>query len=264
MPVRSPDLLSRVLPLAAALLLCAGGLSGQSRSDRPLVVIDAGHGGADPGAIGPSGVREKDVTLAIARDLARLLRADPGIEVRMTRDRDTLIALRDRPTLANRWRGGTPGHARPALFISVHANAHRDPGARGFETYFLSEAVTEDARRVAAMENAAERFEGRAARASALSFILDDLRRNLHLRESAAWAETVQHRLAAVHPGPARGVKQAGFLVLDGARMPAVLVEVGFITNRSEERLLTERSTQLALADTLAAAITEFFARGSR
>jgi N-acetylmuramoyl-L-alanine amidase len=249
---------SRIASLLVAIGLAAWPASAQGVVGPPLVVIDAGHGGVDPGAIGPGGTREKDVALAIARELERILAAPGDLEVRMTRDRDTLIALRDRSRMANRWRGATAVEARPALFISVHANAHVHRSARGFETYFLSEALTEDARRVAAFENSSERFEERRA-ADALSFILNDLRQNLYLRESSVWAEIVQARLGAGHPGPDRGVKQAGFVVLDGAFMPAVLVEVGFISNPLEERMLADPDVQHHIAAQLAHAVRDYF-----
>jgi N-acetylmuramoyl-L-alanine amidase len=224
---------------------------------RRLVVIDAGHGGVDPGARGPSGVREKDVALAVAHRLATLLRQDPTLEVRMTRERDTLIALTDRTRMANRWRS----EGQEALFMSIHANAHERRTARGFETFFLSEARTEDARRVAQMENAAQRFENPGQRLDPLSFILHDLRQNQYLRESSDWAVMIQDRLAAVHSGPNRGVKQAGFVVLNGAFMPAVLVELGFITNPTEERMLADSAHQARLAAQLAYAVRDFFDR---
>jgi N-acetylmuramoyl-L-alanine amidase len=221
-----------------------------AKRPRPLVVVDAGHGGVDPGARGPGGTREKDVSLAVARRLAALLREDPGLEVRMTRDRDTLIALRDRSRLANLWREGE----RPALFISIHCNANDSRAARGFETYFLSEAKTEDARRVAQMENAAQKYEGNVE-LDPLSFILHDLRQNHYLRESNDWAGAIQRELAEVHPGPNRGVKQAGFYVLNGTFMPAVLVELGFITHPREEEMLSDPEHQRQLARGLARSI---------
>src|SRR5690606_20894181 len=136
----------------------ASGMAAPPRSDpdRPtrIVIIDPGHGGRDPGKIGPNGLREKDVTLAIARRLAALLRGREGYEVHLTRTADTLIALEDRPALANRWKAGRPA----AVYISIHANSAVG-AARGFETFFLSEARTEDERRVAELENAAVAYE---------------------------------------------------------------------------------------------------------
>lgn len=223
------------------------------------MVIDAGHGGVDPGARGPGGVREKDVSLAVARRVAELLRQDPTLEVRMTRDRDTLIALRDRTKFANRWRNGE----RPALFLSIHCNAHPSSAARGFETYFLSEAKTEDARRVAQMENEAQRYEEPEPDGDPLRFILTDLKQNKYLRDSSEWASLIQERLAAFHQGPNRGVKQAGFVVLNGAFMPAVLVEIGFISNPREEKLLADPAEQRRIAGALAGSVRSFFERSA-
>jgi N-acetylmuramoyl-L-alanine amidase len=213
-------------------------------------VVDAGHGGVDPGATGPRGTREKTVTLAVARMVADILRDETSYDVRMTRNRDTLIALRDRPRMANEWRASA-GKQRPALFLSIHCNANRDPAGRGFESYFLSEAKTEDARRVEAMENSAQQYETSSTGGDALSFILHYLRQNLYLRDSSAWAERVQEQLADAQLGPARGVKQAGFMVLNGAFMPAVLVEIGFITNPREEAMLTDPAVQRRIARAL-------------
>jgi N-acetylmuramoyl-L-alanine amidase len=225
---------------------------------RRLVVVDAGHGGRDPGALGSGGTREKDVTLAVARRLAALLRRDPSLEVRMTRDRDTLIALHDRARMANRWRA----EGQPALFVSVHANANPSRSEKGYETYFLAEARTADARRVEEFENAAVQYE-EAPAGGPMAFILTDLRQNQHLRESSDGARFIQDRLREVHPGPNRGVKQAGFAVLRGTFMPAVLVEIGFVTNPAEERLLTEAERQQEIAAQLAQGIRDFFAQSA-
>jgi N-acetylmuramoyl-L-alanine amidase len=247
-----------ILPLLA--LLFAAPLHAQSAkaaAPRPLVVVDAGHGGVDPGATGPRGTREKTVTLSVARMVADLLRDETSYEVRMTRSRDTLIALRDRPRMANEWRAAA-GKQRPALFLSIHCNANRDPAGRGFESYFLSEAKTEDARRVEAMENSAQQYEkSGAGSGDALSFILHDLRQNLYLRDSSSWAERIQEQLADAKLGPERGVKQAGFMVLNGAFMPAVLVEIGFITNPREETMLTDPAAQRRIARALVRAVRE-------
>lgn len=248
---------------AAAALLVAGSAAGitalpaaaQDVPLRRLVVVDAGHGGVDPGARGPGGTREKEVALAVARRVTAMLREDPSLEVRMTRDRDTLIALRDRTRMANLWRDGE----RPALFLSIHCNANHSRAAKGFETYFLSEAKTEDARRVEQMENAAQHYETDVAPVDPLRFILHDLRQNKYLRDSSGWAAQIQRRLDAVHRGPNRGVKQAGFYVLNGAFMPAVLVEIGFITNPEEERILRSTGEQERIAAQLARAVHDFF-----
>jgi N-acetylmuramoyl-L-alanine amidase len=223
---------------------------------RRLVVVDAGHGGRDPGATGPNGTREKHVTLRVARRLAELLRADPTLEVRMTRDRDTLIALHDRARFANRWKD----EGQPAVFISIHCNANESRSERGFETYFLSEARTTDARRVEAFENSSTQYE-ESLPEGAMAFILTDLRQNHYLRESSEWARIIQDRLREMHPGPNRGVKQANFAVLRGTFMPSVLVEIGFISNRGEEQLLTDQGAQERIAQKLAAAVGDYFDR---
>lgn len=248
-----------VFLLAAASAAPAQQESSASDPVRNLVVIDAGHGGADPGARGPGGTREKDINLIVAHELAKILRQDPSLDVRMTRTRDTLIALRDRPGLANRWRT-EEGEGRKALFISIHCNAHNSRSVQGFETFFLSTAKTEDERRVAAMENAAVRFEDEVEM-DPFSFILNDLRQNEYLRESSDWAAMIQDRLAAMHPGPNRGVKQAGFAVLDGAFMPAVLVELGFLSNPEGERMLRSREYQRQFAQQLSRGVRDYFAR---
>ncbi len=259
---RSP---SQVLLLLTLGLLLAGHgavlaqQSGSSSADtRKLVIIDAGHGGVDPGAVGPAGTREKDVALAVARELATILGEDRSFEVRLTRDSDTLVPLRERTRLANRWRGEG---GREALFISIHCNASDHRTARGTETFFLSEAKTEDARRVAQRENAAQRFESGTQQMDPLSFILHDLRQNKYLRDSSDGAALIQARLASAIAAPNRGVKQAGFVVLEGAFMPAVLVEIGFITNPAEERLLRDREQQRQIARSLARGVRDFFGR---
>ncbi|HKP75855.1 MAG TPA: N-acetylmuramoyl-L-alanine amidase [Longimicrobiaceae bacterium] len=236
----------------------AGAAQVSHRALRNLVVVDAGHGGVDPGAHGPAGTREKDVTLRVARMVADLLREDPSLDVRMTRDSDTLIALHDRARFANRWRGD----GQPAVFISIHCNANESRSEKGFETYFLSEARTADARRVEAFENASVRFEEQAPQ-GAMAFILTDLRQNHYLRESADWAQMIQDNLRSIHPGPDRGAKQAGFAVLRGTFMPAVLVEIGFLTNVREEQVLLDRDMEYAIARRLADSVRAYFGRPS-
>jgi N-acetylmuramoyl-L-alanine amidase len=230
------------------------------------IVVDAGHGGPDDGMTGPMGggftVYEKDITLSIARRLGNRLRT-LGVGVVFTRTTDTLIALSDRGRIAN--------DAEGDLFLSIHVNAApltwKSPAAaRGFETYFLAEAKTEDARRVEQMENEASRFEtaGGAHKGDPLSFIVTDMLQNEHLRESSELAELVQQHLTATHPGPDRGVKQAGFRVLVTAFMPSVLIEVGFGTNAAEARYLSSEKGQDELAAAIAAATMEYLQRYER
>ena len=186
------------------------------RPAKRTVVIDAGHGGPDRGMTGMTSRRvriyEKDIALQVANKVAARLE-NAGTNVVMTRTRDTLIALADRGKIANRESG--------TLFVSVHVNAAnpkwRDPSAaRGFETYFLAEAKTDDDRRVAAIENEVVRFETEAEvpRDDPLGMMLSDMAQNEYLRESSELAQTIQTRMRGVHPGPSRGVKQAGFMTL--------------------------------------------------
>jgi N-acetylmuramoyl-L-alanine amidase len=227
---------------------------------RPKVVVDAGHGGRDPGApMRGTSMREKDVALQVALHLGGILK-ERGVDVVYTRTRDTLIALDDRGRIANEARGD--------LFISIHVNAAnpgwKDPSAaRGFETYFLAAAKTEDAKRVEEMENEAVRFETEVEvpNGDPLSFILSDMMQNEHLRESADLADIVQRHLRSVHRGPDRGVKQAGFRVLNHAFMPAILVELGFGTNAEEAAFLTTTARQRAMAIAVADATMEFLER---
>ena len=233
---------------------------------RRLVVVDAGHGGPDNGMTGPIGrgpkIVEKVVTLAVANQLAAALRAR-GYDVLMTRTTDTLIALSDRGRIANA--------AHADLFLSVHVNAAnpnwKDPGAsRGFETYFLAEAKTEDARRVERMENEAVKFEtgAQAPKGDPMAFIINDMAQNEHLRESSDLAATIQRALGTVHPAPDRGVRQANFAVLRNSFMPAVLVEIGFGTNPSDAAILSSPLWQARIAGAIADATVAYVRRYER
>ena len=237
-----------------------------SLRSRKLVVVDAGHGGPDGGMHGPLAggpqIAEKTVTLAVAKRVGAAL-GKRGIDVKYTRTTDTLIALSDRGRIAN--------EARADLFVSIHVNAAnpswRDPGAsRGFETYFLAEAKTEDARRVEQMENEVVKFEAKseAQAGDPLSFVLNDMAQNEHLRESNELAELIQRRMSRVHPGANRGVKQAGFRVLVTAFMPAVLVEIGFGTNAADAAYMTDPARVEELSAAVADAILEYLQRYER
>ena len=228
---------------------------------RHAVVIDPGHGGIDPGNPGryfPSHLVEKDITLAIGR-LLRAELARRAIAATLTRSTDTLIDLTDRGALCK---------AACDLFVSIHVNAMPD-GRRadrvsGVETYFLSDAKTEDQERVAQMENEAIRFETGTSSAATgpLGFILRDLQLNEYLRESAQLARLVQDSAARIHPGGDRGVQQAAFMVLTTPRRPAILVETGFATNRTDGAFLASSLGQhkiaSAIADGIVAYLLEF------
>lgn len=223
------------------------------------IVIDPGHGGVDPGNPSlylPNGMKEKDVALSVGFLLRDELKRR-GIQVRMTRTTDTLIDLVDRGPMCS---------TACDLFVSLHVNSlARRPNytqTRGYETYFLSEAKTEDAAATARMENEAIRYEvdrpdtGRGG--NPLDFIFRDMLVNEHLRESARAAAIVQDLLASAHSGPDRGVRQANFAVLRTARRPSILVELGFSTNRQDSAILGAQAGQRALARALADAIVVY------
>jgi N-acetylmuramoyl-L-alanine amidase len=202
------------------------------------IVLDAGHGGHDSGAVGPGGLMEKDLVLDVTKRAARLLEERYDVKVRLSRDADVFVPLRDRTSFANR--------ERADLFVSIHANAHRVVASEGVEVYFLSSEATDNAaRQVAATENSVAQMEkpanGKAGgRADVLKSILWDLAQSEYQAESSRVAETVLDTMTHALKIPNRGVKQAGFYVLGGAAMPAILVEIGFVTNPKEEKKLKE------------------------
>jgi N-acetylmuramoyl-L-alanine amidase len=220
---------------------------------RPIrhVIVDAGHGGHDTGAIGPRGVKEKDVTLAMARRLAEKLRAQ-GFKVTLTRTDDRYLKREERTAIANLARGD--------LFVSLHANASPRRDRSGLETYFLN--VTDDryARRLAARENGTMEVEEAP---KDVQRILTDLDSKASAGASRSLARLVQKEVTArtrQSQGPVRdrGVKSALFYVLLGARMPAVLVETAFISNRAEEQRLASPAYQQLVADGVARAVVDF------
>ncbi len=211
------------------------------------VIIDPGHGGADNGKQGVNGLLEKDVTLAIALELQRVLDGEQGVEVMLTRTDDSTMGLIERTEFANREQGD--------LFISIHCNGWYAGEAEGVETYFLSPAKSEWDSEVARTENLTGGI------AEDLDFIVWDLVQNLYIQESATLAEAVQGRMAGDLGMTNRGVKQAGFRVLVGAYMPAILVEVGFLSNSADARRLGESGFHRQVARALSAAILDFRAR---
>jgi N-acetylmuramoyl-L-alanine amidase len=220
------------------------------------IVIDAGHGGTETGAIGPGGLQEKDITLQIARKLSAALTKNMACRVVLTRDSDEVISLDDRTSVAN--------HEKADLFLSVHANSSRLPGAHGSETYYLSlQASDKLAQEVASQENqTSPSSPGSSGTTNKdLDFILWDLAQSAHLKESSELAETIQNELNVVSGTQNRGIKQAPFRVLVGATMPAVLVEAAFISNPDEEKKLSSIPFQENVADAVAKAVASFFAK---
>lgn len=225
-----------------------------------VVVIDAGHGGEDPGSLSQDGVREKDIALAVALGVAEELSEVQDIEVVMIRDDDTFVDIWERGLIATRAKG-----ERPGLFLSIHANSfpvRRE--ARGFETYFLSDARTEHERRVSAIENA-PMSRNPASTDSPTGEDLDFIFRDLTNYDHAHWSENlaglVQEELDDFHPGPNRGVKQGVLAVLTNALMPSVLIELGYLSNQAEARLLTRADFHAQAADAIAEAVVRFFER---
>lgn len=204
------------------------------------IVLDAGHGGHDPGAIGRSGLREKAVTLDVALRLKGLLERE-GFQVVMTRDRDRFISLSQRSQMANRQEAD--------LFVSIHANAARIRSISGFEVYALSEATDDHARALEAAENASLPLEGGQAVASETEAIVWDLLYTEHRAESMELAAQVCRGLRGRLPSQNRGVKTARFAVLKGSRMPAILIEVGFVSHPAEEQRLRNSSYRQHLAE---------------
>jgi N-acetylmuramoyl-L-alanine amidase len=207
------------------------------------IVLDPGHGGKDPGAIGVGGIAEKDIVLAVAKKLERKLKKEMGVEVVLTRRDDRFIALEDRTAIAN---------AQGAdLFISLHMNASPNGEAKGLETYYLDNTNDEGSLRLAARENGTSRRN-----VSDLQFILSDMTQNMKLEDSISLAHHLQESLVGgmstkLADVKDLGVKKALFYVLVGARMPSVLVEMFFITNKAEGHAMNQETYQDAVVDAL-------------
>jgi len=223
------------------------------------VVIDPGHGGKDPGAIGPGGTYEKTVVLGVAHHLKKMLEKHLNVHVIMTRDDDTFIPLSKRSRLAIQQNG--------KIFISLHCNATQNPEANGVEVYFLSDAKTDDAIRVAQAENAALKYEVEDSTQFTLNHIPEEYRglalklfTAQFLKESQDLAADVHNAIIKEVKATPRGVKQANFYVMRGTmgQMPSVLVELGFVTHRSEEQQLKNNAYQKKLAEALYQGIKTF------
>ena len=231
----------------------AGESSAPTLAPLRLIVLDAGHGGHDPGAISPNGVREKDVVLDVTRRAARLVEDGLGVKVALTRGTDVFVPLRERTSFASKQRAD--------LFVSIHANSHPQAVSEGVEVYFLSsEASDTQARHIAAVENGAMQHENPAYRQKSemLKSILWDLAQSEFQQESSFMAETVLDSMTRSLSLVPRGVKQAGFYVLGGAPMPAILIEIGFLTNSKEERKLNMPEYREALARAIYNGLAEY------
>lgn len=215
------------------------------------VVIDPGHGGKDPGVVGPTGLREKDLVLDVGLKLRDYLVNRLGVEVIMTRDRDVFVPLEERTAIANQ--------IGADLFISIHANGSPNRRARGIETFVLDFSSNEYERRVASMENA-----GSQSTIAALEELLKSIARGDYKQESRDLAQVVQthlhrHLSSSLAGQIDRGVKQAPFIVLIGSNMPSILTEVGFISNPSDEKYYKSESSRDILAEALYTGVESYF-----
>jgi N-acetylmuramoyl-L-alanine amidase len=216
------------------------------------IVVDAGHGGHDPGALGAGGSREKDVVLQIALRLARKLKEELGLDVVLTRSTDVFVELKERTAIANQ--------VGADLFVSIHANAALNRNSNGIETYYLNLAKTEKVAQLAAQENGTS-----LEKVSILQAVLFDLMANYKLNDSAHLADEVQkavyQKVGAKYAGVKNlGVKQGPFYVLVGATMPSILVETAFLSNEREEARLKDPAYQECTTEGIVDGIREYIA----
>lgn len=237
------------LPVLLLALVACPALAG------PVIVVDPGHGGAQGGATSPSGMQEKNLALTLAKKVKKALEQELGATVVLTRDRDALVQLSERVTLAN--------GKKPDLFVSIHANSMPTKQQRlvndGIETYFLSASASgEQAKKVAARENAEAGGQPKGAAGDTLSFILADLQRAETHHDSSRLAYAVHESLIQATGATDRGVQQAPFYVLMGLEAPAVLVEVGFISHPAEGKKLADDAYQATLAQAITRGVGGF------
>jgi N-acetylmuramoyl-L-alanine amidase len=227
----------------------------QASTPLRTIVLDAGHGGHDSGAVGPGGLMEKELVLEVTKRVARLLEERANVKVLLSRDGDHFVTLKDRTSFANR--------ASADLFVSIHANAHRVVASEGVEVYFLSSEATDNAaRQLASAENSVVQLEkptsARPGRSEIVRTMLWDLAQAEFQTESSRLAETVLDAMSQSLRIPNRGVKQAGFYVLGGAAMPAILVEIGFVTNPKEERRLKDAKYRDEIARAIFSGLADY------
>jgi N-acetylmuramoyl-L-alanine amidase len=218
------------------------------------VIIDAGHGGSDYGAVGLKSSKEKEFVLDIAKRLGKLIKKDGIFEAIFTREKDESVTLADRTNIANEKRGD--------IFVSIHANASVVRKARGFQIFFLAPAKNDSARAAAQLENAsflAERNTGKINEQDNIDLILSDMIQTEFQSESAELASLIDKEMRkTIKETPDRGIDQAGFFVLNGAYMPSILVESAFITNRDDEKLLNNKDYRQKIAEAIYAGLLKF------
>ncbi len=258
LPLTSPDRL--VIDINRETAVSESETSGKTETEKDkddnkniiinqTIVIDPGHGGKDPGAMGKGGLKEKDIVLDVGLRLRKLVKDKLGVNVIMTRETDVFIPLEERTAIAN-----TKG---ADLFVSVHANSSRRAGARGVETYLLGRATDRDAMATAERENSASEKS-----LNALQLILTDLMNTAKKDESLRLAHYVQENmighLESRYKVTDLGVKQAPFYVLVNARMPSILAEISFISNPEEERLLSDGDHRQEIAEAILSGIKKY------
>jgi len=215
------------------------------------IVIDAGHGGKDPGAVGYRGTKEKDIALDVAKRLEKKISKNMDVKVVMTRDEDVFLRLSERTKIANENNG--------SLFISIHTNAAEDRRASGFETFLIGLNKNEYAAKVAARENAVLELEGKSGQElTGEDLIQATIAQAAFASSSETFADMVQKEIKKRVQSRDRGVKQAGFVVLARASMPNVLVELGFISNPAEEKKLRSPQYRDQLATAIYRAVQQY------
>ena len=220
-----------------------------------VIVLDAGHGGHDPGAVGPHGTKEKDVNLAIVLQLEKVFRKDKDYKVILTRDDDTFIPLVERANIANK--------NKADLFISIHCNANLNRNASGFEVYFLSEHASDnEAISTETLENSVVALEDKSdEKKTVLQNMLWSMVVNEYINESSELSSFIAAEASGRLKVPNRGLKQANFYVLRGTQMPSVLVETSYISNYTEESKLNTSSFQKSAADSIYEGVKKYYAR---
>ncbi|MCK5833805.1 N-acetylmuramoyl-L-alanine amidase [bacterium] len=220
------------------------------RKKKWYVMIDPGHGGKDPGASAKDGTREKKLVLDISKRIAKILKDDTLFTVEITRNEDVFLPLSKRTDLAN--------SNNADLFISIHCNAAKNKSARGTQVFFLAPARSDHARATAALENSSIFLEEPSEGTDDLDFIMTDIIQNEFLRESSRLAVLIEEAISTKTSLPARGPAGAGFYVLKGSFMPAVLVETAFLSNPDDAKLLSEGSFREKLAVGITEGIRQF------
>ncbi len=220
-----------------------------------VIVLDAGHGGHDPGAVGPRGTKEKDINLAIVLQLEKVFKKDKNYKVILTRDDDTFIPLVERANIANK--------NKADLFISVHCNANLNRNASGFEVYFLSEHASDsEAISTETLENSVVALEDKSdEKKTVLQNMLWSMVVNEYINESSELSSFIAAEASGRLKVPNRGLKQANFYVLRGTQMPSVLVETSYISNYTEESKLNTGSFQKSAADSIYEGVKKYYAR---